>query len=290
MTKKICGSPFPFGAKIASDDHEIRLQAIDDTFEWLKQQNNLTVQDGEALWYVLLNGLWKTDGWQNQHALAKHLSTILSIDFPPDSNINKETIISSFFSCFGNEWGKIDKWRIEKFLVFVRQFVNAIIQWAKDNQKLDYLPSLFKEIMNLPNCIGLQLQFIDVIQEPLHDLMAMTITYPQGQLNEPADFLKPFSAIFADSATQAALIIRINDKIIEPLLESDGESLFGNDIDAILHFMRGLISKLNTTLKHQHSNQNVLQIRYKTADRVRSLIADILKAKENDGAPPSKSI
>ena len=70
MTKKICGSPFPFGAKIASDDHEIRLQAIDDTFGWLKQQNNLTVQDGEALWYVLLNESWKTDGWQNQPAFV----------------------------------------------------------------------------------------------------------------------------------------------------------------------------------------------------------------------------
>ena len=96
---EICGSPFSFGARIASDEHDIRLKAIDEVFEWLKQQKKFDIDDGKKLWYVLLNGLWKTDGWQNQHALAKKLSSILQEDFPAESNIHKETIISSFFIC-----------------------------------------------------------------------------------------------------------------------------------------------------------------------------------------------
>lgn len=290
---EICGSPFPFGARIASDEHEIRLKAIDEVFEWLKNQKKFDIDDGKKLWYVLLNGLWKTGGWKNQHALAKKLSSILQEDFPEDSNIQKETIISSFFLCFGKEWGSLDKWRIEKFLVLVRQFVNAIIEWTKNNNKLDYLPSLFREVLALDNCVGLQQQFVDVITDPLHDLMKLDLKmYKEKEnstLKEPADFLKPFSALFADSHSKPALVIRINDQIIDPLVSSDGETLFGNDIDAILHFMRGLISKLNTSLKQNETNAKVSQIRYDTAARVRQLIADILKAREEAGAPPEKS-
>ena len=146
---EICGSPFPFGADIASDEHDTRLKAVDEVFNWLNEQKKFDIEDGKKFWYVLLNGLWKTDGWQKQHALAEKLSNILQIEFPPDSNIKKETIISSFFICFGNEWGKFDKWRIEKFLVLVKKFVNAIIEWAKTNNRLDYLPSLFTEVLAL---------------------------------------------------------------------------------------------------------------------------------------------
>ena len=53
--------------------------------------------------------------------------------------------------------------------------------------------------------------------------------------------------------------------------------------------MRGLISKLNTSLKQNETNAKVSQIRYDTAARVRQLIADILKAREEAGAPPEKS-
>lgn len=290
---EICGSSFPFGARIASDEHEIRLKAIDEVFDWLKNQKKFDIDDGKKLWYVLLNGLWKTGGWKNQHALAKKLSSILQEDFPEDSNIQKETIISSFFLCFGKEWGSLDKWRIEKFLVLVRQFVNAIIEWTKNSDKLDYLPSLFREVLALDNCVGLQQQFVDVITDPLHDLMKLDLKmYKEKEnstLKEPADFLKPFSALFADSHSKPALVIRINDLIIDPLVSSDGETLFGNDIDAILHFMRGLISKLNTSLKQNETNAKVSQIRYDTAARVRQLIADILKAREEAGAPPEKS-
>lgn len=292
---EICGSPFTFGARIASDEHEIRLKAIDEVFEWLKEQKKFDIDDGKKLWYVLLNGLWKTDGWKNQHALAKKLSSILQEEFPAESNIQKETIISSFFLCFGSEWGKFDKWRIEKFLVLVRNFVNSIIDWAKNNHKLDYLPSLFNEVLGLEGCVGLQMQFVDVITDPLRELMNLDISEYRNKneekkaLKEPADFLKPFSALFSDSHITPSLVIRINDKIMRPLIESDGETLFGNNIDAILHFMRGLSSKLNASLKQKESNPNVLQIRYDSAQNVRQLIADILKAKELAGAPPAKS-
>lgn len=288
---EICGSPFSFGARIASDEHDIRLKAIDEVFEWLKQQKKFDIDDGKKLWYVLLNGLWKTDGWQNQHALAKKLSSILQEDFPADSNIQKETIISSFFACFGNEWGKFDKWRIDKFYVLVRNFINSIIEWAKNNHKLDYLPSLFNEVLGLDSCVGLQMQFVDVITDPLRELMNQDLKeyIEKKTLKEPADFVKPFSALFADCHSKPSLVIRINDRIMAPLIDSDGETLFGNNIDAILHFMRGLLAKLNSSLKYQESNQNVLQIRYNSASKVRQLIADILKAKELAGAPPTKS-
>ena len=279
MSAEICGVPFPFGARIACDDHEERLKAVADISEWLKSQKKFDDEDGQKLWYVLLNGLWKTDGWQNQHALAQQYSDIL-LELP---DFECEVYISSFFTATGKEWGNLDKWRIEKFLVLVRRFVNSILAYSKrKNNQETYLPSLFKSVLSMNNCMGLQLQFIDVIVDPLTELM-------KSDTKNAMEYLKPFSALFADSQSQAALVIRIYDKIIEPLIQSDGESLFGNDIETILHFMRGLVSKLNTSLKKPVSNQRVTQIRYDAAKSVREIIADILKAKEMAGAPPLKT-
>ncbi|OHS97530.1 Nucleolar protein,Nop52 containing protein [Tritrichomonas foetus] len=279
MSAEICGVPFPFGARIASDELDERLKAVDESIAWLKDQKKFDIDDGQKLWYVYLNGLWKTDLWQNQHALARKLSNIL-LEIP---DFQCEIYISSFFTGVGKEWSHLDKWRIEKFLVLVRAFVETIFEWAKKNNKIEtYIPQLCTDVLSLQNCIGLQLQFIDVIADPLSALM-------KKDTKIGGEYLKPFSSIFAKSHSQAALVIRINDKLIEPLMKSDGESLFGNDIDAILKFMRGFISLLNSSLKQQESSPRVAQIRYDTAAQVRQLIADILTAKEQAGAPPEKT-
>ena len=273
----ICGKPFPYGPDMASDDQSVREQALAKTVMFISELTEMPDVDGERLWYVIRNGLWKTDGVMAQHDFCRKIAAAL-FDVPPEVI---KVFIRTFFTSFGSDWGKVDKWRIEKYLVLVRYFLDKIHEWAKQVNDQDYLITVYQDVLNMQTGTGLQLQFIDVVVPYVTDLV-------RNGGKDGARFAKPFSLVFATSHNQAALVRRIHDKLIDPLIESDGESLFGCDVDAALHFLRGLISLLGKVVKEEETNQQIVQLRFATLKRARELVADILKAKEAEGEPAAK--
>jgi ribosomal RNA-processing protein 1 len=267
----IAGRPFPFGPQMASDDHSAREQALAEVIVWLNDVETMTSEDAEKFWYVIQNGVWKTDGVNAQHDFCKKIAVAV---FDVPESISK-VFIESFFITFAKDWGRIDKWRIEKYLVLVRYLLDQVVLWAKKTDHRQYLPELFTKVLNIKNGVGLQLQFVDVMVPYLVDLV---------QDGAGGDVVKPFTALFSDSQCQPALVKRINDKIVQPLIESDGEFLFGSDWDASLHFLRGLLSKLNASVKVENSNPQTVQLRFDAIKEVKQVIADLLK-KQKDQEP-----
>lgn len=277
---QICGKPFPFGPRIASDEQEERLAALAEITEWLKKQDVFTEMDGQKLWYVLRNGLWKTDMVLVQHDFCKKIAAM--IEQLPQGFV--KVFIETFFTGTAKEWGTIDKWRIEKFMVLVRYFVNEIFKWVKENNEYEFLEQLFVTILKLEIGIGIILHFIDVVVEPLMNLV-------KEDPKNNSKFLKPFCSSFVNSNTKTSVAFRIYEKIIEPIVQSDGEYIFGNDIDGSLHFLRGLLDITNKSLKTSTEvNQNVLQKRFDAANSIRASIKTILDAKKQIGEPAEKQI
>lgn len=273
----ICGKPFPYGPDIASDDHSVRERALAKIIVFVSELTEMSDADGEKLWYVIRNGLWKTDGVMTQHDFCRKISAAL---FDVPESVTK-VFIHTFFTSFGDDWGKVDKWRIEKYHVLVRYFLDKVHEWAKSNKNEDYLITVYQDVLSMQTGTGLQLQFVDVVTPYVTDLV-------RNGGSDGARFVKPFSFVFAKSHNQPALVRKIYDKLIDPLLESDGESLFGCDVDATLHFVRGLVSLLGKVVKEQETNQQIIQLRFATLKRARAVIAEILKAREAAGEPAAK--
>ncbi|KAH0795200.1 Nucleolar protein,Nop52 containing protein [Histomonas meleagridis] len=274
----ICGNPFPYGPKIASDEQDEREEALAEIIEWLKKQTQFDEEDGQKLWYVLINGLWKTDMVLVQHSFCKKISAIL---FKIPQQFVK-TFMSTFFSGMAKQWGQLDKWRIEKFLVLVRYFLNTIIEWCQKNNEIEFLLQLFNEVLSLETGTGLQLQFIDVITEPLTKLI-------KENTKKNSKLAKPFFEVFSSATTKTGLVLRIHEKLVEPLINSDGEFFFGNDVEASLNFFRYFINILNKSLKTPAEVvQQVLQLRYDVAAQVRLEIKTILEVQSQLGKPAEK--
>lgn len=275
--KMICGRRFPYGQDMASDDHSLRESAFAKIVVFISELQEMTNVDGERIWHVIENGLWKTDGWKAQHDFCHKIAAAL-FDVPDQV---AETFISTYFTYFGKEWGRVDKWRIEKYLVLVRYFLEELHKWARETKKDEkYLVTVYNDVLTMENGSGLQLQFVDVVT-PM--VMELTRNRP-----EVADFVKPFSSVFCHPSTRLTLVRRINDIIITPMIESEGEAFFGCDIAASLKFFRGLVSFLGKSVKTKGGNEAILNMRLEARAKSREVIADILKAQEAGGAPAEK--
>lgn len=275
---QICGKAFPFGPRIASDEHSERLAALAELTEWLRAQEALTELDAQKIWYVLRSGLWKTDMVLVQHDFCKRLAVLVR-ELPPAL---VPPFVEAFFTGTAKEWGTIDKWRIEKFMVLVRYLFAEVLAWVRSRSDYAFLERLLAAVLSLEVGIGLVLHFIDVAAEPL---LALVREAPR----ENARFLKPFCASFVNSNTKTSVALRIHDRFIEPIVSSDGEFVFGNDVDGALHFLRGLLDITNKALKSQtEANQDVLRKRFEVAAGLRASIKAILEAKKALGEPDAK--
>jgi hypothetical protein len=145
------------------------------------------------------------------------------------------------------------------------------------------LLKIFELVLNLKIGVGLQLQFVDVVVSSLPSLV-------QNGGKDGGKFAKPFTKVFCDSFTQQALVKRIHEKIVEPLITTEGESLFGSDTDAALHFMRGMEGRLTVSVKKPEGNEDVRQLRFETIKRLKLRIINILERKKNAGEPAAKEI
>lgn len=264
---------------MACDDQSVREAALGKAIVFISGLTEMNEEDGKRWWYVVRNGLWKTDGVLTQHDFCKKISAAI---FSVPANLVK-TFIDTFFVSFGEEWGRVDKWRIEKYLVLVRYFIDKIHEWIKETKDEEYLIGLYERILNMKQGMGLQMQFVDVVTPYVVDFV-------RNDTKEGSKFVKPFTALFCQSHSQAALVRRIGEKFVTPLIDSEGESLFGNDIDESLRFFRGLVSLLGKCVKEEEPNPQIAQLRFTTLTQCRSIVAAILTIKQAAGEPAAKVV
>jgi hypothetical protein len=228
---------------------------------------------------VTLHGLWKTDLVPTQYDFCRKISAAM-LDFP---DATTRSFIRGFFVTTSAEWGNLDKWRVNKFLVLVRYFVDELVSWARQNGSLNFLTEIFELVLGLKTGVGLQLQFIDVIAPYLPDLV-------QNTGGNGVTFARPFTALFANSLIQHALVKRINERIVQPMIATDGESLFGSDSETALKFMRGLLRMLNATVKKPEGSDELRQLRFGTIRQLKLRIACMLEKRRAAGERPAKEI
>jgi hypothetical protein len=274
----VCGEPFLFGPRIASDEHSVREDAFAELVVWISKQSEMSDEDCDRIWEVIIHGLWKTDLVPVQNDFCRKISASIH-DFPEQI---AKTFIRTFFVRSSKKWGTFDRFRIDKFLVLVRCFVNRVVPWARETSNLDFLLELSEIILGLQSGLGLQLQFVDLI------LPYLPVLVQSGGF-DGARFVAPFTTFFADAEFGLPLIKRIREKLVQPLIESEGAMLFDDDMDAALRFLRGLEGRLNTAVK-KLGNEGIMNVRFETLKELKPAIVAIVKAKKASGEPVAKKI
>jgi len=134
----------------------------------------------------------------------------------------------AFLYIFNKHWNKVDNFRIDKFLMFLRYHISAVMVMMKNNDYKEDLVAWFNDMVTRtvadttpenavynPGAQGVGLQITDVFVVELGKIDAKDIS-----LETLAVLLKPFLTCMATSSS-AILRERLKDRIFTPLLESN---------------------------------------------------------------------
>merc|ERR1719422_1138774 len=144
------------------------------------------------LWKGLYYCYWMSDKPLVQEELAENMSSFISSFKSKESSI---VFIKSFLATFGREWFGIDRWRVDKFMMFTRRFLRSIFKFIS---KYDWQDDLLREVTDLfekdvilspqSKCnIGFKLHVTDVFLEELAKVANEQLASEKLEL-----ILKPF--------------------------------------------------------------------------------------------------
>ncbi|PWN35242.1 Nop52-domain-containing protein [Meira miltonrushii] len=125
----------PLGKALASTEKSIRDDAIRSLAAYLSQADALNAEplsdlEMAKLWKGIFYCFWMSDKPRVQQALANEMAEIpLSIQKSLKNQQQISNTAWQFFEGFLDsmvrEWWGLDKWRVDKFMMLVRRFINA---------------------------------------------------------------------------------------------------------------------------------------------------------------------
>ena len=98
-------------------------------------------------------------------------------------------------------------------------------------------------------------------------------------------YLNPFINVYTKSHCHSSLILRINERIISPLIDSLGEAFYGDDEEAGLKSLRKLLASLNYSVKHPDSNTKIQNLRMDKRQELREVLVAVNKKRAAAGQP-----
>lgn len=263
----ICGEKFKWSIQLVANEHEERLAALEEMTDWLKTKTDITLDDAEKIWFILLEALWMTDRVPVQHDFNRRLAALIKI-FDVD---HVKIWTEAFIKQISTRWSNIDKHRQDKFMALVRYFYEELIDWVEKNNQERYLQDLFVEVLKDGPGMGFRTHFVDVVFDNMSRFTKKDTTHAKY-------YLMPFVDVFCNSHSQVALVKRIDFRLITPMLEDQGDELFGFHIDDYLKLLRTISSTLNASVKTPDPSRDIQKLRMDTNAKVKEEIATILKS------------
>lgn len=151
--ESVATGEIPLGKHLASTEKKVRDGAIKSLARFLEQAGTEQLNQAEMakLWKGLFYCFWMSDKPLVQQALAQELADILlkiridthaapqeasssSSSSPSPNTLAPLDFLEGFFDAMVREWTGIDKWRVPKFLLLFRRFVNAAFRFLAREQ------------------------------------------------------------------------------------------------------------------------------------------------------------
>ncbi|KAM3141050.1 hypothetical protein pb186bvf_006851 [Paramecium bursaria] len=170
----------------------------------------LTESELKKIWKALYYAMWSSDKYFNQQQLAQEIAQLVRVVGHQFSSYIKAMIY-----VLNKEWEKIDYWRINKFMLLVREIIEEIFKYLsssnwkqQNNLNQIYLEQLLKA-EEFQNIQGLALHFIQIFIPSMEKFINEQTTHQQIQ-----EALNPFLETIRDSPNKS-----IREKLIQFIFE-----------------------------------------------------------------------
>ncbi|KAJ7542451.1 hypothetical protein O6H91_10G107300 [Diphasiastrum complanatum] len=223
---------------LASPDKKVRERAIQLLVAWLSAQKKLTDLDLKKIWKGLFYCVWHSDKAAVQADLIQRLaSLLLRLDLK---------IALQFFDCFVStmrrEWGGIDRLRLDKFYLLIRQFLGSMFKVLHTQNWNEEWVSKFmttlKERLFLASDLfpahGVSLHVAEVFWSELKPFLPIT-------KQAFGCFLEPFYFVLGQ-ASDKILLERIKESVFMPLLKEAGNLQSSTEKGDCLEFSIGVLT------------------------------------------------
>jgi len=225
-----------FAQKLAANEPWVRDRAVKKLKKWFgARQGEFEEVEMMKLWKGLYYCFWMSDKPLVQEELAENIASFIPFF---QSNESSLVFIKSFLKTFGREWFGIDRWRMDKFMMFTRRFLRHIFKFVgtKEWEKglVEKVVEIFRDELVLcpvaDTSLGFQLHFTDVFLEELAKV--------GGEKLDPevlGMFLEPYvevvrvgdEARFRDHVVERIFnhLMRQSDPGIDWQMEEEGEGM-----------------------------------------------------------------
>jgi len=226
--------------KLVDSSKAQRNKAVEKLKSWINvrtsnPKNFFTHDDLIKIWKGLYYNMWMADKPLLQDQLAAQISSWIH-EFRNDDQAR--LYIDAGFATFAREWWGIDRWRLSKFMTFVRYFLRETfvflkrLHWAKED--IDKFTKMIRRNVLSPNenrsCDGLKLHITDVYLEELAKIGGIALK-PKRLIR----LLGPFFSILKLSDNEVLVkhvmknlfipIIQLSDVGIDPEAEEEMETI-----------------------------------------------------------------
>ncbi len=208
-----------FAQKLAANDPVTRDRAVKKLKKWLKARNKTSVFSEDEmlrLWKGLHYCFWMSDKPLVQEELAESISSLIHCF---DANWkDAHNFITAGLVTEGREWIGIDRWRMDKFMMFVRRLMRQIFvvlaksKWSTD--KVVEVAEIFRKnvISNDGSALGFRLHFIDAYLEEVAKIGGDDLA------EEPIfELVRPFALEIAEGKEER-LVDHIEERIYQHLM------------------------------------------------------------------------
>ncbi|CDW79764.1 ribosomal rna processing protein 1 homolog b-like [Stylonychia lemnae] len=208
----------------ASAQQEVRDRALQLLIKILiqeKQWINDPIKDLRAIWEGLFFLFWHSDKLQYQRDVAEKTSKIFA-ELGNTVGVEKQKLwFEAFIYIFNLHWDKVDNYRIDKYLMFLRFQIFEVLSMLKKNEypkeDMEWFKSIVQNLFMEETIIskGIPLQICDIFLQELNRSDSLNIS-----LTNLGSILEPFLYAVANCRNKI-LVNRIVERVLEPLLENN---------------------------------------------------------------------
>uniref|UniRef100_A0A0R3S0P1 Ribosomal RNA processing protein 1-like protein n=1 Tax=Elaeophora elaphi TaxID=1147741 RepID=A0A0R3S0P1_9BILA len=212
-----------FAQKLASGEPITRRRAFRTLCDWIQTESAKREFDDKAMLH-LTKGLhyvmWMQDKMLWQEQLADNIASLLNL-------FKREKESVSFIKCMlitiSNEWSRIDRWRMDKFLMLMRRLVRSLFLRLRLKNWKAAITNMYIDAFK--DCVisndksfseGLKFHFASIYLDELDGAGGL-------RLDQVTELLKPYAELLADGTLSNYLFDSIIQEIFLSILHQYAE-------------------------------------------------------------------
>ncbi|EJD73740.1 hypothetical protein LOAG_18858 [Loa loa] len=212
-----------FAQKLASGEPITRRRAFRTLRDWIRTESAKQEFDDKAMLH-LTKGLhyvmWMQDKMLWQEQLADNIASLINLFGKEEESV---LYIKCMLITISNEWSRIDRWRMDKFLMLIRRLVRALFMrlHSKDWKRAitDMYINAFKDCVISSDksfSEGLKFHFASIYLDELDGAGGL-------RPDQVTELLKPYAELLADGTVSNYLFDSVIQEIFLSILHQYAE-------------------------------------------------------------------